>query len=126
MKLKVLKSDLFFISKRLKKINSNYFVCFNKVLKNFEVHFKKQRGGTFCFCVGKKLNFMAIKKTFLTQVKNAKKLFKEIEQNNKKIELENERRLTEKHLSEFSLMLDYASRRAGDVDFEGFQNFKWI
>lgn len=126
MKLKILKHDLFFILKRLKKINKNYFICFNKNLKNFEVHFKNQRGGTFCLCAGKQLDAGAIKKTYLTQAKNAKKLFKEIERNNKKIELENERQLTEKHMNEFSLMLDYASRKAGDVDFDSYQNFKWI
>lgn len=126
MKLKILKNDLFCIVKRLKKINKNYFICFNKLSKSFEVHFKNQKGGTFCLSVGKKLNACAIKKTFLTQVKNAKKLFIEIENNNKKIELENQRKLSEKHMSEFSIMLDYASRRAGDVDFKGFQNFKWI
>ena len=126
MKLKILNHDLFFVCKRLKKINKDYFVCFNKALNNFEVHFKNQKGGTFCFCVGKKLNASAVKKTYLTQVKNAKKLFKQIELNNKKIEAENEKKLTEKHMSEFSLMIDYASRKAGNVDFDGFKNSKWF
>lgn len=126
MKQKVLKRDLFFITDRIKKIDKNYFICFNKKLNLFEVHFKKQRGGTFCFSVGKRLNALAIKKAYVTQVKNAKKLFLELDKANKKIDEEKQRKITERNMSDFSLLIDYASRKVGDVDFKNFQNFLWI
>ena len=65
MKLKVLKRDLFFVSSRIKKINRNYFICYNKKKNIFEMHFEKQKGGTFCFTIGEKLTVFAIKKTFI-------------------------------------------------------------
>ena len=126
MKLKVLKRDMFFVINRLKQINKNYFICYNKKLKLYEMHFKKQKGGSFCFYAGKKLDAIALKKTYVTQVKNARKLFRELDINNKKIDEEKQRKITEKYMGDFSLMVEYASRKAGDVDFKDFQNFKWI
>lgn len=126
MKQKVLNRDLFFITDRIKKLHKNYYICYNKTTKDYEVHFRKQRGGTFCFSAGKKLNFLAIKKAYVTQVKNAKKLFLELDKNNKKIDEERQRKITERNMSDFSLLINYASRKAGDVDFKNFQNFLWI
>jgi hypothetical protein len=61
-KLIEIKNDLFNISNRIKRVDENYFICFNKVLKQFEVHHKKQPDTTFCFVAGKTLNVSVLNK----------------------------------------------------------------
>ena len=39
------------IPKRLEEIDSDLFICFNKITQRFEVHSLANRGTTFCFSV---------------------------------------------------------------------------
>ena len=68
-KLIIIKNDLFNISNRIKNIDKNYYICFNKSLKQFEVHHKKQPDTTFCFVAGKTLNASVLTKAIKTSVK---------------------------------------------------------
>lgn len=126
MKLKKIEDKLFCINKRIKTIDKRYFICFNKIFKRFEVHYSGQKDGSFCFDAGSKLNSSVLRKVYLTQSKNAKKLFKQIEENNKKIEEQKNKSLTERYMSDFDLMLDFASRKTGDINFSQNNFFKWI
>ena len=101
-------------------------MCFNKALNRFEVHFMGQKNNTYSFSVDGKLDGYVLKKTHLTQTKNAKKLFKQIEENNKKLEEQKNKDQLDRHMSDFKLMIDFANRHASDVDFGNNQKFLWF
>lgn len=46
-----LESNIYDIPKRLEEIDSDLFVCLNKITQRFEVHSLANRGTTYCFSV---------------------------------------------------------------------------
>ena len=46
-----LESNIYDIPKRLEEIDSDLFVCLNKITQRFEVHSLVNRGTTYCFSV---------------------------------------------------------------------------
>ena len=47
MKIRI-KNDVYNISKRIKDIDKNYFIVFNTLNNNFEIHNSCQPGGSYC------------------------------------------------------------------------------
>ncbi|MCM1043169.1 MAG: hypothetical protein NC350_03040 [Corallococcus sp.] len=81
--LTVITSDLFDISSRLKEIDSNYFVCYNRKAQRYEVHNGRQRGNTFCLAVPYGcLDARTVDLVRKTRVENAEKLWEEMERHN--------------------------------------------
>lgn len=88
MHLLEIKKDLFDIAKRLKEIDRNYLVFYNRKNSCFEVHNTRQKGNTFCLSVPYKvLDARTIDLVFKTRIENAEKLLAELEENNLKMEL---------------------------------------
>lgn len=123
----MIKKDLFNIVNRLKKIDKGYFVIFNKLKNRYEVHNKKQRKDTFAFCSDNPfLDMGVIIKAYKTNIRNAKQIFKDIDENNKKIDKKNNENLANKYLSKFNEFINYASKKSYDVDFNNLDKTRWI
>lgn len=126
MKLIKVCNDLFDVSNRLKQIDSEYVIYFNKDKNLFEVHHKKQRGGSFAFVVGKNLNAAVLKKAVLTSIKFAGKILKQIERDNFLLEKRNIDKATDENMIRFKFYIDYANSKNCDVDFSKMAPGEWI
>lgn len=115
--MKVITNDLFNIAKRIKQIDSNYFIVYNKRFSRYEVHYKKQIGSKIAFCLGNKLNAYAIKKAIVTSCKYSNKIIKEINKSNKILQQKKEQEFANKHIETLNSYLNYANRKNIDVDF---------
>ena len=81
-----IKKDLFNIAQRIKNIESSYYICFNTKNKKFEVHNYHQLRNSYCATIPyEKLDARTIDYLNQTHVRNSKKIFKAIDENNKKI-----------------------------------------
>lgn len=126
MKLKEVCDDLFNIANRLKEIDRNYFVVFNKINNRFEVHHKKQKGSTLAFVVVGKLDAGVIKKAIKSSIKFAKDILKQIEIDNCLIEKKNTDKLADENMLKFKSYIEYANAKNCDVDFLWTNQTKWI
>ena len=125
--MRKIKNDLFKIAYRLRKIDKGYFIVFNKLKNRFEVHNKNQLGNSLCFCCDKNyLNCEVLTKANVTNARNSKVLFKEIEKNNLKIQKQREDDLINKHMQNFKSYLEYANNKKSDCDFSNFNLTKWL
>ena len=78
---------MFGICRRLKSIDDGYFVLYNKRTHSFEVHNGKQRGDTFSLRIPYPcLDARTVTLVRKTRAENAKRLFEEMERENRKLE----------------------------------------
>ena len=123
----IVKKDLFNVSRRLKKIDSNYFLVYDKDKNRYEVHYKGQRDSTFCFCVNTPLpDATTLKKVYLTMVKNAKKIVLDMVQSNQKLEENRKRAFFDREKDDLKSYLTYADAKSRDVDFSKVDKTRWI
>ena len=81
-----IENDVFNIIKRLKKIDKNYFVLYVHEKRLFEIHHKKQQN-TYCLTLPyKTLDKRTLDYVLKSRVENIKKIIKEMEENNQKLE----------------------------------------
>ena len=125
-KLIEIKNDLFNISNRIKRVDENYFICFNKVLKQFEVHHKKQPDTTFCFVAGKTLNVSVLNKAIKTSVKFYLKNLKSMEEVNLKLNKKSEQNIKEKNMHMFKSLINYSLKNIRQPNFENCFTTKWV
>ena len=84
------------IPERLKQIDKGYFLVFNHRSKEFEVHHREQRDNTFCLNIPyKELDVRTLELVKRTRMEYAKQIFKEMEENNLKIEREADKKRNE-------------------------------
>ena len=84
--VQVIEHDLFGIAARLKAIDDGYFVVYNKRTHAFEVHNRRQRGSTFALSVPYPcLDVRTETLVRRTRVENARRLFEEMERENRKL-----------------------------------------
>lgn len=83
-------SDLFDISSRLKSINPNYKIYYNSQTDKFEVHdASRPHGSTLAFVVPySELDARTVDFALFTRVQNAEKIFREVEDHNRKLQQE--------------------------------------
>ncbi len=79
----LLEGDPFYIAERIKEIDENYFLVFNKRKKSFELHNSAQRSSTFALtipyeCLDERTIFLARK----TRRENIDKLIEEMDRQN--------------------------------------------
>ncbi|MBO5772489.1 MAG: hypothetical protein J6R37_01645 [Clostridia bacterium] len=87
--------DLFDIGWALKQIDEDYFLVFDTKTCKYEVHNKRQKP-TLCFVVPYDcLDWRTVLFTRQTQVKNAQKLFEEMDKNNLELEKQAQRQQME-------------------------------
>lgn len=80
----VIENDLFGIAARLKSIDDGYFVVYDPRAGAFEVHNSRQRGDTFSLRVPYPcLDVRTVTLVQKTRAENAKRLFEEMERENK-------------------------------------------
>lgn len=80
----IIENDLFGIAARLKSIDDGYFVVYNKFKHKFEVHNSRQRGDTYSLSVPyPSLDARTVSLVLRTRAENAKKLFEQMERENR-------------------------------------------
>jgi hypothetical protein len=117
-----IKNDLFHIARRLKKIDRNYKVFFNQNSLNFEVWHRRE----LSFVVGKSLDNFALLKAHKTNVRNAKKLFCDIQETNEKLQEREQAEVESKAKNSLSSVLNYAENTSREVDWDNSFSTKWF
>jgi hypothetical protein len=85
--LRIIEGDLYDISNRLKEIDGGYYLCRNERLGRYEVHSAKNIHGTLCLVSPyKHLDSRLIDLVLYTKRENAKRVFEDMERQNKRIE----------------------------------------
>lgn len=91
----VIRDDVYDIGKRLREVDSSYFVVYDTFKEKYEVHSTDTQGATsYCFTVPfNELDARTITYAMETNVKlRGDKIIEEMEKNNEKIEKENDRK----------------------------------
>lgn len=87
--MNVIEDDVFDIVKRIKEIDSDYFVVFNKQKLLFELHHASQPLTSYCLTFPfEHLDVRAVDFVQKTKRQNKDKLIKEMEEENEKLEKE--------------------------------------
>ena len=104
--LKLIKKDLFGIVNRIKSLNSNYYVFYNSNKKCYELYYKNG------FNYNLELTFSSSCLTVLDYIKvcnsricNAKKIIKQIEEDNQKLQDKNNELLKDELISKTKTLL---------------------
>ena len=125
--MRKIKKDLFNIAYRLKKIDKGYFIIFNTLKNRYEVHNKNQSKNTLCFCCDRKyLTAEVVSKAHITNIRNSKRLLKDIELNNISLQKKQEDGFKDKYMQDFKSFLDYANNKNCECDFSNFNLTKWL
>ena len=120
--------DLFDIVKRLKQIDKKYFILYNKKSQKFEVHYKRSFGTLELVLPFDKLDKRTIDLVLSSRVENKKKILKQMEENNQKLEREKNQKLLDEASFKAKEMMTYAFSK-GDTDsinFDDTYKTKWI
>ena len=93
---KIITSDVYEISKRIKQIDDGYFIVYNFIKNRYEIHNNKQPFSSYCLtvpysCLDKR-TLDLVYKTLFTK-KDA--IFKQIEQLNNQLESEQNKKLSD-------------------------------
>lgn len=92
-------NDLFDIASRLKSVNENYRLYYNKIAERYEVHNCLQRPSTLAFVVPyDQLDARTVEYARFSSVQNAENVFKDIEATNEKLEKQTREHSVEKLL----------------------------
>lgn len=82
-----IKDDMFDICRRLKNIDSSYFILYDKCRGKYELHSTAQYGNTYTLTIPyNRLDKRTIDYVLKTRRENIKKLISDMEENNKKLE----------------------------------------
>ena len=94
-------NDVFDIAKRIKEIDPDYFVVYDKKLCRFEVHNKRQRPDTLCLVLPyNTLDCRAIDKVLSTRVEYVAKQLAQIDEFNQKLQDSQSKAMAQKRLQE--------------------------
>ena len=102
-------NDVYFISELIKNINPNFKLFFNTLFKRYEIHNTNERPSFVISCESYP-NQTTIEKLLKTNKENMAILFKEIDENNKKLEEKKENELLDKTQSQFTELLNYLDK----------------
>lgn len=93
----LINNDVYFISQRIKDIDKNYFIVFNRLKNKYEVHAFAQQGGTYCFTIPfDSLDERVLDYTLKTRSQNITQIIKEIDEANQKLQKDNLKFATKK------------------------------
>ena len=75
--------DLYDIDRRIREIDSGYYIVYNTLKKAYEVHHSMQMGGSYCLTLPhKQLDARAVEYVLKTRAHNAARFFEEMESEN--------------------------------------------
>lgn len=82
-----IKNDIFDICRRLKNIDSSYFILYDKIRGKYELHSTEQYHNSYVLTIPyDRLDCRTIDFVYMTRRENSKRLIFEMEENNKKLE----------------------------------------
>lgn len=106
----LIKNDVFNIANRLKQINKNYFILYNKNTKKFEVHFKNLKSTLQLIIPYKFLDKRTVDLVQKSRIENNKKLLKELEEHNYKLEQNKTKKLQQELNFKVTETLNYIKK----------------
>ncbi|GHU99273.1 hypothetical protein FACS1894211_04390 [Clostridia bacterium] len=77
-----IENDVFDVARRIREIDSDYFVVFDRKLRRFEVHHRRQSDTLALVIPWPSLDCRAVPLVLRTRVENADKLWREMERQN--------------------------------------------
>ena len=99
-------NDIYFISKQIKDINPNFKLYYNNSTKKYEVHnFLEKPSLVVSF--DRYPDYQLIEKLYYTNKNNMKKLFEEIENSNKKLELDLQNKILDTSQQQFNEIINF-------------------
>ncbi len=84
---RVINDDLYSISRRLKSLDSDYFVLYSYRDHRYEIHNKGNKGNTYCFCA-QKLDCRVLDKAQRSRRERIEKLLAEVDEHNERLQKE--------------------------------------
>ena len=103
-------NDVFDIAKRIKEIDEDYFVVYDKRLCRFEVHNKRQRPDTLCLVLPyDTLDCRTIDKVVTTRIEYIAKQLAEIDAYNEKLQINQVKQMAQKRFEECQEFLHRSS-----------------
>lgn len=122
MKIKI-NSDPFNITERIKQIDKNYFIVYNNLSKKYEIHSSTQKP-TFCLTIPfSQLDCRAIE--VLLKSQNVDKVFAEIEEHNKKLEISNQNKILDKSKYQLAEIYNYSNSHVTNFNGNAYFN-TWV
>jgi len=129
MKYDYITTDTFDIAKRLKEIDPHYLLKWNKQKKRYEVFFKEEECEQLELIIP--FNELDIRSLYLvqkTRIENAKKILKELEEHNEKLEKKLQNKVLDETYIKTKELTKYVFQK-GDttsVNFENSYKTKWV
>lgn len=125
---KKIERDMLNISSRIKQVNKNYQVYFDKLKREYVVFdFIYKTKPYILFVIGKTLNYSVLKKAKLLTNQNIKKVFCEVDNHNKTLQENTNNYLLERYLTQLNSYLEFADRKnLINANFENFNTTKWV
>lgn len=117
--------NVFEIGKRVKEIDNNYLLLYNRIKKQFEVHNISQLKDTFVFSVKKEnLNARFLEYLRKTRKERMNELFYKIELQNMQNEIKKSKLLKEKYGFLAKEILDLSNYKNGELSNNDINNIK--
>lgn len=108
--LKIIKEDTFNVVKRLKQINPNYELVYNTKLQRFELYTNNLKNLELVFSQTK-IDKRMIDYVQKTRIENIDKLIKQIDEENAKLEMQNDKTLKNEAIDKIKEVIEYDSKR---------------
>jgi hypothetical protein len=112
--------DVYSIISRLKDIDRDYEVYFDRAKNKFFVY----RKGVFCLSLGDRLDKTSIDKAYSSHIRNAEEIIDCMIAHNASLEKKERDDVQNKSLKTFNDYLEYADGK-GDVDYRGANSTIW-
>ena len=128
MKYEYITTDTFDIAKRLKEIDPHYLLKWNKDKNRYEIFFKKEREQLELVIPFNELDIRTLNLVQKTRVENTKKLLKELEEQNKKLEKKLQNKVLDETYIKTKELTKYVFQKADvtNVNFENSYKTKWV
>lgn len=124
-KIKI-KSDVFNICNRVKKIDRGYFILFNLEKCCYELHNSNQKGNSYCLTLYGNLDNRLINKIYESDIKNAKYIFEKIENENKKMDQKEENKRRDVNEYKLKEIFDYSKNNSKNIKGEKIFSSYWL
>ena len=110
MTKEMITNDVFDIAKRIKEIDDDYFVVYDKKLCRFEVHNKRQKPDTLSLVLPyDRLDCRAIDKVLSTRTQHIVKLLDELDKQNEQLQQKQIKEMANKRIEECQEFLHRSS-----------------
>jgi len=116
--------DIYDIYKRIKYINNNYILLYNRIKKQFEIHNVVQPNSTLVTIWHNEVDARLEKYLFDTKVENCANNFELIEKHNADLDRKKEQKMRDKAAFFATEALNLAERKCGELTDKDFLDIK--